>query len=68
MSLDEVVKKYQQLKPEAQKEIDLLLEKLASQEDKATAQTPISLLGILKGKITMADDFDEPLDDFKDYM
>lgn len=24
--------------------------------------------GILKGKIKMADDFDEPLDDFKDYM
>ena len=24
--------------------------------------------GILKGKIKMSDDFDEPLEDFKDYM
>jgi hypothetical protein len=24
--------------------------------------------GVLKGKVWMADDFDEPLDDFKDYM
>ena len=24
--------------------------------------------GILKGKIKMADDFDAPMDDFKDYM
>ncbi len=24
--------------------------------------------GVLKGKVWMADDFDEPLDDFKEYM
>ena len=27
-----------------------------------------SFLGCMKGKIWMADDFDEPLDDFKEYM
>ncbi|MBL7975362.1 MAG: DUF2281 domain-containing protein [Candidatus Kapabacteria bacterium] len=24
--------------------------------------------GVLKGKITMSEDFDQPLDDFKEYM
>lgn len=27
-----------------------------------------SVAGILKGKVWMSDDFDEPLEDFKDYM
>jgi hypothetical protein len=26
------------------------------------------LFGSLKGKITLSDDFDEPLEDFKEYM
>ena len=34
--------------------------------------TPVSgkapILGSMKGKIWMADDFDEPLEDFKEYM
>ena len=29
---------------------------------------PARRLGSMKGKIRMADDFDEPLDDFKEYM
>lgn len=29
---------------------------------------PKRRLGTAKGKIKMAEDFDEPLDDFKDYM
>jgi len=34
------------------------------------ADTPqkIPTLGCMKGKIWMADDFDEPLEDFKEYM
>lgn len=29
---------------------------------------PIPVFGCLKGQIQMTDDFDEPLDDFKEYM
>ena len=32
-----------------------------------TART-VPVFGCLKGQIQMSDDFDEPLDDFKDYM
>ena len=39
--------------------------KLDSTEKKETNKRPF---GILKGKIKMADDFDEPMEDFKDYM
>ena len=36
--------------------------------DDTTSKKRRAGLGCLKGKITMSDDFDEPLDDFKDYM
>jgi len=29
---------------------------------------PVPVFGCLKGQIKMADDFDEPLEDFKEYM
>lgn len=31
-------------------------------------KSPLKGFGCLQGKISMAADFDEPLDDFKDYM
>ena len=65
MSSEELVKSYQQLAPEAQKEVDELLEKLISQGSSESGKTPTPLFGRLKGKITMAADFDAPMDDFK---
>jgi hypothetical protein len=43
------------------KEID----QLVNQEEKEKKERQP---GSLKGKVWMADDFNEPLDDFKDYM
>ncbi len=43
----------------------------ASEPAKKTAGNGKPILrtpGMLKGKITVSDDFDAPLDDFKDYM
>lgn len=37
-------------------------------EQPAVEETSIPLFGLLKGKIKMAPDFDEPLEDFKEYM
>lgn len=60
---------YQQLSPEAQKQVDDLLHQLTAQaKEKVDEKKPSSIFGILKGKIEMAPDFDEPLEDFKDYM
>ena len=38
----------------------------ATEENKAVR--PPFKFGCMKGKIKMSDDFDEPLDDFKEYM
>lgn len=37
-------------------------------EEIAEIKNQKRVLGILKGKISIADDFNEPLDDLKDYM
>lgn len=50
------------LKEEVADFIDFLLEK-SSQKKKAVPK-----FGSAKGKIRMSDDFDEPLEDFKEYM
>ena len=35
---------------------------------KTAEQKKVPVFGCLKGQIWMAEDFDEPLEDFKDYM
>jgi hypothetical protein len=51
------------LKKEVNEFIDKLLTKQKSQ---AKSKKPV--FGCAKGRFKMAADFDEPLDDFKDYM
>jgi hypothetical protein len=53
------------LKKEASDFIDFLFQK-AMKEDMAKNGKPV--FGSAKGKIHMAPDFDEPLEDFKEYM
>lgn len=46
--------------------IEFLMER---REEKPKESTPKKRpIGMFKGKIRMADDFDAPLDDFKDYI
>lgn len=47
--------------------IKFLLDKYV-QETSVQAATKKRKAGLLKGKIWMADDFDAPLEDLKDYM
>lgn len=56
-----------QLKKEAEKYIESLLEKaqIKSTED-IKLKKPV--FGCAKGEFKLSDDFDAPLDDFKDYM
>jgi hypothetical protein len=51
-----------EFKKEAEQFIDELLEKAINSKEK-----PIRDSGFLKGKIYISDDFDEPIDDFKEY-
>jgi hypothetical protein len=68
MSDVELLKKVSEL-PENLKEevdtyIDFLLQKHA---EKNSPKKPLRF-GMMKGTFIMSDDFDEPLDDFKEYM
>ena len=51
------------LKQEVSDFIDFLLDKSSKKKKQIIPQ-----FGSAKGKIKMSPDFDEPLDDFKDYM
>jgi len=53
------------------KKVEVLLyalEELSTRDSAKKKQTKERPFGVLSGKIWMADDFDAPLDDFKDYM
>lgn len=53
------------LKLEVQHFIDFLLEKTSSQTEPSKKKREF---GSLKGKIHLSKDFDDPIDDFKEYM
>ena len=46
--------------------IEMLMKR--HEENPVESQPKKRPIGMFKGKIRMADDFDAPLDDFKDYM
>ncbi len=52
----------EKFKKEAELFIDELLDKAANSKEKPNRDS-----GFLKGKIFITDDFDEPLDEFKEY-
>ena len=74
MSIIDLVAKIEKLSPEKQVEvedfIDFLVSKRSSTSDQENAphgeKNP--LFGSSPGMFVMHDDFDAPLDDFKDYM
>jgi hypothetical protein len=57
------------LKEEAKDFIEYLLEKTKKKKKESEPNKKSEkIFGSLKGKISLSEDFDEPLDDFKDYM
>jgi hypothetical protein len=58
------------LKEEAKNFIEYLVEKTKKNKTESQPNHKINkrVFGCLKGKIQLSDDFDAPLDDFKDYM
>jgi hypothetical protein len=67
MSTIDLVNQIESLPEESKKEIEEHVQTLLTKK----VQKKISmaeLCGIFKGKITVSPDFDEPLEDFKEYM
>ncbi|WP_262250003.1 type II toxin-antitoxin system VapB family antitoxin [Parapedobacter soli] len=69
MAQNQLLEKIRKIPPAYQQEvedfIDFILTKTRVPREKRKIPRKI---GLLKGKLQMADDFDAPLDDFKDYM
>lgn len=63
--LDKIAMLPESMKYELEKILDDLLER--SKGEKEVVKKPRKA-GFLKGMIQMSDDFDEPLEDFKEYM
>ena len=71
MSTRELIEKIENAPADVQKEVSNFLEFLLSKDrnQEAKTETIVRKAGFGKGLITyMADDFDAPLDDLKDYM
>jgi len=65
----QLVEKIKKIPPAYRQEvedfIDFILSKKRSVGEKKIAPRKV---GLLKGKLKMAEDFDDPIEDFKDYM
>lgn len=48
--------------------VDFLLTQVETKKAENKKVVKKTMFGLLKGTIIMANDFDEPLEDFKDYM
>lgn len=69
MSTAELIKKFEKLSPGGQNLIEKEIQKLLEKEHSTSAEKPRAKFGELKGVVTyIADDFDAPLEDFKEYM
>lgn len=70
MTATQLLSKINTLPPEKRKEVEDFIDFLNQKLQKETSEKPLKKrqFGCAKGMFTMSDDFDEPLDDFKDYM
>ena len=66
-----IVHRIAKLEPKQQEMVEAFvafLEQKSQAESTTAKNSPPLKAGFLKGTFTMKDDFDEPLDDFKEYM
>ncbi|MGB0430850.1 MAG: DUF2281 domain-containing protein [Bacteroidia bacterium] len=66
MNNEAILEKINSLPLDLQKEVEDFIDFLKTRVDQKRPEK--RKLGLLKGKIRMSDDFDEPLEEFKDYM
>lgn len=67
-----IMRRIAKLEPNQQAMVEAFIEFLEQKSQTGVVATPDDpsplRAGFLKGTFTMKDDFDEPLDDFKEYM
>jgi len=70
MTASQLLSKIHSLPLEKQKEVENFVDFLGEKWKKETGNEPLQKrqFGYAKGFFKMSDDFDEPLEDFKDYM
>ncbi|WP_159467898.1 DUF2281 domain-containing protein [Dyadobacter sp. 3J3] len=68
MSTLSIYTKLETLTPDLKEEVNDFIDFLIEKSSKEKKKKIIPEFGSAKGKIKMSPDFDEPLDDFKDYM
>jgi len=68
MTVAQLVAKYESLPDELKKEAEAYIDSLHEQANSSGETDKLRPIGMAKGRIWMSDDFDEPLEDFKDYM
>jgi hypothetical protein len=68
MTIESLTSEIKSLPREMQKEVADFVAFLKSRIKKKEPKLKQREFGFLKGKIWMSKDFDEPLEDFKDYM
>ena len=70
MEAQAIIEQLESLSAEERQAVETLIKSLARRkEDAPVVKERPKLLGALKGNLVyMAPDFDEPLDDFKEYM
>jgi hypothetical protein len=66
MTSEALISKYEQLPPDIQKVVDIFVDALMKKEVPKVAKGKAKF-GSAKVKMWMADDFDAPLDAFKEY-
>lgn len=68
MSTADLLLKINALPSNLRKEVEDFIDALLKRKDKETPKQKSIPFGKFKGKIRIADDFDGPMEDFKDYM
>jgi hypothetical protein len=71
MNISTLSKKIAKLPPDKQQQVEDFVNFLNCQyglKDKGLASRRKANRGMAKGMLTISDDFDEPLEDFEDYM
>ena len=68
MSIADFLVKYNALPDELRKQVVEFIKLLLARKQKQEPPKKKRPIGLMKGKIRMADDFDAPLDDMRPYM
>lgn len=70
MTVEEIIPKFNQLSDNLKVEVLHFIEFLQTRSSENTELNKLSKrkFGYAKGKYTLSSDFDEPLEDFKEYM